>query len=330
MLRYISKRLLLVIPVAFCVLVLVFTISKLSPGDPVITILGLSYSPERYEEKSVELGLDKSFIRQLLDYVRNLVTRFDLGKSYQTNIPVAEELANRMPITIRLGLSSVAISIIIGIPLGIFSAIKQYSTLDISFTSAALIFAAIPGFVLALVLLMIFAGQLRWLPVIGGGARIRGWILPVTSNSMFGIAIMIRMTRTAMLEVVRQDYIRTARSKGLGEVTVICKHALINALIPVVTAVGGQIAFILAGSVIVETIFSMPGLGMYLVSGIQSRDYPVINGIVIVLAFFICLINLLVDIVYAFIDPRIKAQYTSLVKKRRIAQNAIEGGGDVA
>jgi peptide/nickel transport system permease protein len=222
-----------------------------------------------------------------------------------------------MPITLRLGLSSVIISVIIGIPLGIFSAIRQYSAMDISLTAIALVFAAVPGFVLALVLLMIFAGQLHWLPIIGGGAGIKGWILPVASSSMFGIAILIRMTRTTMLEVVRQDYIRTARAKGLDEASIIIKHALKNSLIPVVTAVGGQVAYIIAGSVIVETIFSMPGVGMYLISGIQSRDYPVINGIVIILALFICLINLLVDIIYAFIDPRIKAQYTSRSKPRK-------------
>ena len=325
MIRYIGKRLLWVIPVAFCVLILVFTISKLAPGDPVTTILGLSYTPERYAEKAAELGVDKPFFTQLWDYIRNLITRLDLGKSYQTHIPVSEELANRMPITLKLGISSVIIAVIIGIPLGIFSAIRQYSVLDISLTSTALLFAAIPGFVLALVLLMVFAGQLKLLPISGGGPGIKGWILPVASNSMFGIAIIIRMTRTTMLEVIRQDYIRTARSKGLSEVDMILKHALKNSLIPVVTAVGGQIAFIIAGSVIVETIFSMPGVGMYLISGIQSRDYPVINGIVIVLALFICLINLLVDIVYAFIDPRIKAQYTSVSKKRKIVQATIEG-----
>jgi len=307
----------MVIPVAFCVLVLVFTISKLAPGDPVITILGISYTPERYAEKAAELGLDKSYPAQLWDYVKSLVTRLDLGKSYKTHIPVSEELANRMPITLRLGLSSVIISVIIGIPLGIFSAIRQYSVMDISLTAVALVFAAVPGFVLALVLLMIFAGQLHWLPIIGGGAGIKGWILPVASSSMFGIAILIRMTRTTMLEVVRQDYIRTARAKGLDEASIIIKHALKNSLIPVVTAVGGQVAYIIAGSVIVETIFSMPGVGMYLISGIQSRDYPVINGIVIILALFICLINLLVDIIYAFIDPRIKAQYTSRSKPRK-------------
>ena len=325
LIRYIGKRLLWIIPVAFCVLVLVFTISKLAPGDPVTTILGLSYSPERYAEKAAELGLDKSFLEQLWDYVKNLVMHLDLGKSYKTHIPVVEELANRMPITLKLGLSSVVIAVIVGIPLGIFSAIRQYSALDISLTSTALIFAAIPGFVLALVLLMVFAGQLRWLPIKGGGDSLKGWILPVLSNSMFGIAIIIRMTRTTMLEVIRQDYIRTARSKGLSEIDIIRRHALKNSLIPVVTAVGGQIAFIIAGSIIVETIFSMPGVGMYLISGIQSRDYPVINGIVIILALFICLINLLVDIVYAFIDPRIKAQYTSIGKKRKSEHAAGEG-----
>ena len=322
---YIVKRLLQFIPVVLLVLILVFTISKLAPGDPVTTILGFANTPEKHAQMTADLGLDRPFLVQLWDYIRNIIFHFDFGRSYQTNIPVTMELASRFPITLRLGMSSVLIVIIIGIPLGVLSAVRQYSVLDISLTSTALIFAAIPGFVLALILLMIFAAHLGWLPVTGGGPGIKGWILPIASSSMYGSAILTRMTRTTMLEVIRQDYIRTAKSKGLRDNAIIRKHALKNSLIPVITIVGGHMAFIIAGSIIVETIFAIPGVGMYLVSGIQNRDYPIINGVVILVSVSICAINLLVDISYAFIDPRIKSKYTSVRKKRKNTAFAVKG-----
>jgi peptide/nickel transport system permease protein len=316
MARYIIKRLLWMIPVLLGVLFIVFTISFLSPGDPVLMILGTDFTPEAYAAKTAELGLDKPFITQFINYLVNLTTKFDMGKSLLTNLSVSGEIANRLPVTLRLGILGVIGTLVLGIPFGLLSATKQYSILDYSTTTFALVLAAVPNFVVALLTILVFAVSLKWLPATGLGTW-KSWILPVFSNSIAGVAVLMRMTRTSMLEVIRQDYIRTARAKGIPEGLVIRKHALKNALIPIVTVVGFQMTIILAGSVIVETIFAIPGIGTYMMSGIVGRDYNVINGCVLMMSWFICCMNLLVDVAYAFIDPRIKAQYISAQKKRK-------------
>ncbi|MCD7846335.1 MAG: ABC transporter permease [Oscillospiraceae bacterium] len=322
MARYILKRLLWIIPVMLGVLLIVFTISYLAPGDPVRTALGSGYTEERYLEKQIELGLDKPFWVQLWNYIVGIVTRFDFGKSYVTNISVSSEIMHRLPITIGIGLLGVILTMIIGIPFGMVSALKQYSIYDYSVTVLSLLCAAIPNFVAALLLILLFCVNLNWLPVTGLDTW-KSWILPVISNSIAGVAVVTRMSRTSILEVVRQDYIRTARAKGIEERRVIRKHVLTNALIPIITVVGGQMCTIVAGSIIIETIFSIPGLGMYLYSGISNRDYPIINGCVLLIAFFVCVMNLLTDLAYAAVDPRIKAQYQTKKKKAvHLAENA--------
>jgi len=309
------------IPVILGVLLIVFTISYLTPGDPAATVLGRDFTQEQYEAQLAKMGLDKPFIVQFYNYVKNLVTKFDLGTSYLTGRTVADEVIYRFPTTLKLGLISVVVTVLLGIPLGILSATRQYSILDYTVTSMALIIAAIPNFVLSLFAIILFALKLSWLPVSGVDTW-QGWILPVASNSLGIVAILARLTRTSMLEVVRQDYIRTARAKGLKENIVTYRHALPNALIPIVTVIGSQMAFVMAGSVIVETIFNIPGMGMYMMSGINGRDYPVINGTVVILTLIICVMNLLVDIVYAYIDPRIKALYMSGRKKPKRVNSA--------
>jgi peptide/nickel transport system permease protein len=306
------------IPVMLGVLIVVFTITYFTPGDPVMAILGPGYTPEKYAEKTIELGLDKGYLGQLWDYIWNLVTKLDMGKSFLSNMPITTELAARIPVTLKLGVMGIALMVILGLPVGILSAIKQYSVLDTSLTTLALILAAIPGFVLALLSLVLFGVHLKWLPIAGLDSW-KSWILPVTTNALCGIAAISRMTRTTMLEVIRQDYIRTARSKGQSEGKVIRMHALKNCLIPLITVVGGLMATVLSSQIIVETIFSIPGMGMYMMSGITSRDYRVINGSVLVISFMVCVMNLLVDILYAFIDPRIRAQYVSPKKRARAA-----------
>jgi len=312
--RYIIKRLLWVIPVMLGVLLIVFTISYLAPGDPVRTALGSGFTEERYLAKKAEMGLDKSFVVQLWNYLKNVVLHFDFGKSYLSNLSVKDEIVHRLPVTLGIGLLGVILTVIIGIPFGMVSAIKQYSIYDYSVTVLSLLFAAIPNFVGALLLILLFSVNLKWLPITGLDSW-KAWILPVISNSIAGVAVVTRMSRTSILEVTRQDYIRTARAKGLEEGKVIRKHVLVNSLIPIITVIGGQMTMIVAGSVIVESLFSIPGLGMYLYTGISNRDYPIINGCVLLIAFFVCIMNLLTDIAYAFVDPRIKAQYRS--KKRK-------------
>ena len=304
------------IPVLLGVLVIVFTISYFTPGDPASAMVGSNPLPGAYEEMRAKLGIDRPFIVQLADYIWKLITQFDMGKAYLTGRSVATEILYRAPVTFQLGVYSVLVTLVLGIPLGILSATKQYSVADYSVTSLALIVAAIPNFVLALFAILIFSVNLGWLPITGL-ASWKSWILPVAANSLGFVAVIARMTRTSMLEVIRQDYIRTARSKGLKESAIIRQHALPNALIPIVTVIGFQLSHIMAGSVIVETIFSIPGMGMYMLGGISGRDYPVIIGTVLMLSLIICVMNLLVDVAYAFIDPRIKAHYTSARKKAK-------------
>ena len=325
LIKYIIKRLIVTIPVMLGVLIIVFTISYLTPGDPVTTILGSAWTPEKYAEKSKELGLDKGYLGQLGSYIWNLVTKFSMGKSYATNIPVMQELASRIPVTFKIAFLCVCMMVLIGIPLGILSATRQYSALDMSLTSLALILAAVPAFVLALLCLILFGVKLKWFPI-SGVSTWKSWVLPVATDALGGVAVVMRMTRTTMLEVVRQDYIRTARSKGLKENAIIRRHALKNCMIPVVTVVGSWLAVLMCGALIIETIFSIPGVGMYLMGGISARDYPIINGAVVFISFIMCAMNLIVDILYALIDPRIKTQYISNkrtpVTKKLIAESA--------
>jgi len=327
LLRYIIKRLLLLIPVLLGVLVIVFTITYFTPGDPVISKLGTEYTQEQYDKMAAQMGLDKGYLGQLGTYIWNLVSRFELGTSYSNNIPVAREITARMPLTFRIGMTGLCIAILLGIPLGILSAVKQYSITDVSLTAFALLLAAIPGFVLALLALLLFGLKLKLLPV-SGLESAKAWILPIASSSLGGIAVMMRMTRTTMLEVIRQDYIRTARAKGLREGVILFRHALTNCLIPLVTVIGSVTAMTLSGSVIVETIYNIPGMGIYMTSAISSRDYPVINGVVLMIAFLTCAVNLVVDLLYGFIDPRIKAQYSSpkLAKVKKELSSVGTGG----
>ena len=324
--KYILKRLLWMIPVVLGVLLIVFFISYITPGDPVKTILGSNYTQEAYDAKTKELGLDKPFFYQYGKYVLDMVTKGDLGTSYSYGHSVSEQIWSRMGITFEIGILGVLLTIILGVPFGVLSATKQYSVLDYSVTTLSTLFAAMPNFWLALVAILLFSLKLRWLPATGFGT-VQQLILPVLTNALTSVAVVARMTRSSMREVIRQDYIRTARAKGLREGTVIRRHALKNALIPVLTVVGMQMSMVMGGSVIVETIFSIPGLGAYMMAGINARDYPVINGCVVVLSLSICVMNLLVDIAYAYVDPRIRAQYERPKKKQKTAAAAATGGG---
>ena len=305
------------IPVMLGVLIIVFTISYLTPGDPVITILGSGYTPEKYAAKAAELNLDKGYLGQLGSYIWGIVSRFDFGKSFYSNLSISAEFGRRFPITAALGILGVLIMVVLGLPLGILSAVKQYSALDYTFTVIALILAAMPGFVLAILGLVLFGVKLRWLPITGLDTP-KSWILPLATNAMPCVAMLMRQTRTNMLEVIRQDYIRTARSKGLKEGEIIRKHALKNCLIPVLTVVGGNLAMQMGGAIIVETIYNVKGMGMYMMNAINSRDYPIVLAMVLLTSFIVCAMNLIVDIAYALVDPRIKAQYASPKRKAKL------------
>lgn len=311
--RYIYKRLLLMIPVVIMVAVLIFTIMYFTPGDPAIIILGPNASLEQLAAKRAELGIDQPYLVQLWNYLKNVFIRFDFGNSFINGRSVSSQIMERFPRTLMIAALSVLLSIVAGVPLGIVASVHQYTWKDNASMFAALIAASMPGFWIAQMMSLLFALKLGWLPATG----IDSWkcyILPVVANAIGGIAAMARQTRSSMLEVIREDYITTARAKGQIERKVIYHHALRNALIPIVTCAGGAFGFQLGGALVVETVFSIPGLGKYMMDAINQRDYPSIRGTVIFLAIAFSIVMLVVDIMYAFIDPRIKGQYQS--KKR--------------
>lgn len=311
--RYILKRLLLMIPVVVLVAVLIFTIMYFTPGDPAIIILGPNASFEQLAAKRAELGIDQPYIVQLFNYLKNVFIRFDFGNSFINGRSVSSQIMERFPRTLLIATFSVLFSVIAGVPLGIIAAVNQYSWKDNASMFAALIAASMPGFWIAQMMSLLFALKLGWLPATGIGSW-KCYILPVVANAIGGVATMARQTRSSMLEVVREDFITTARAKGQAEKKVVYHHALRNALIPIVTCAGGAFGFQLGGALVVETVFSIPGLGKYMMDAISMRDYPAIRGTVIFLAIAFSIVMLAVDILYAFIDPRIKGQYQS--KKR--------------
>ena len=329
MFKFIAKRVLLFIPVLLGVLLVVFTINHFTPADPVYSIMGYSITQEQYDAKYEQLGLDEPFFVQFFNYVKGVVTRFDLGTSYQNKRAVADQIGERLGVTIKLGFIGLAITVLLGIPFGIISATKQNSPLDYTVTVASLFFASMPNFWLALMLIIILSLNLGWLPATGIH-NWKGWIMPCITLGMTPLAAVTRMTRSSMLEVIRQDYIRTAYAKGLTEREVIWKHALKNAMIPVITTIGYMASMIFGGAVVIESIFSIPGLGMLMQTAITNADYPIVLGSVLVVSFFVCVINLLVDLLYGFLDPRIKAQYTAGSKKkhrgRAVGKEAVRNG----
>ena len=312
--RYIYKRLLLMIPVVIMVAVLIFTIMYFTPGDPAIIILGPNASLEQLAAKRAELGIDQPYLVQLWNYLKNVFIRFDFGNSFINGRSVSSQIMERFPRTLMIAALSVLLSIVVGVPFGIVASVHQYTWKDNASMFAALIAASMPGFWIAQMMSLLFALKLGWLPATGIDSW-RCYILPVVANAIGGIASMARQTRSSMLEVIREDYITTARAKGQIERKVIYHHALRNALIPIVTCAGGAFGFQLGGALVVETVFSIPGLGKYMMDAINQRDYPAIRGTVIFLAIAFSIVMLVVDIMYAFIDPRIKGQYQS--KKRR-------------
>lgn len=307
MYKYVIKRLLFTIPVLIGAVFLVFAIMYLTPGDPGTLILGITAKKEAIDALNHQLGYDRPFFVQFFDYLVNML-HGDFGISYRTQRPVFDEILSRFPTTFWLALLSMICSSIIGIAFGIISAVKQYSVLDNITTTMAMLLSAVPGFWLGLMLMMLFSLKLRILPSSGVDSWL-GFVLPVATLTLNGAASEMRLTRSTMLETIRADYIRTARSKGAPEKLVIWKHALKNALLPVITSMGMNFGAGLGGAVIIETVFGMPGLGMLIVNSIRQKDTPTVMAATLFLAFLFCIVMLIVDILYAYIDPRIKAKY---------------------
>ena len=308
MLRYIVRRVLFLIPVLLGVAFCVFTLLYLTPGDPARMVLGDLATEDAVQEFRNREGLNDPFLVQFGNYVWKAVTKGDIGRSYITKRSVAQEVLAVFPATLKLSALAMLIAILVGLPCGILSAIKQYSLFDTVTMIFAMIGLSMPVFWLGLLLILLFSVHLRWLPSSGFGT-FKATILPAVSLSAQAISKVTRMTRSSMLEVIRADYIRTARAKGQKEFVVIWVHALHNALIPVVTLCGLQFGHLLAGAILTESIFAIPGVGRLMVSSIMQRDYPMVQGGVLFIAIVFSIVNLLVDLVYAYIDPRIKAQY---------------------
>lgn len=328
---YITKRVLMLLPVLLGVSILAFSLIRLAPGDPALTISGLHASPQVISAIREKYGLDKPLTTQYWVWLKQ-VLRGDLGRSIVSNEYVTKEILERFPNTIELTMLAMIFAVVIGSIAGITSASRQYSVFDYSFMGVALFGLSMPVFWLGIMLMMIFGVYLRWLPISGrismmiSFQRITGFylldslitgnftafisslrhlILPSVALSTIPMATIARVTRSSMLEVLRQDFIRTERAKGLSERMVIYKHAVRNAMIPVITVIGLNFGLLLAGAILTETVFSWPGIGRYVVDAVNMRDYPVVQGCVLFFALMFVIVNLITDIVYVYIDPRI-------------------------
>lgn len=309
MTKYILKRLLFLIPVILGVTFLIFAIMTFTPGDPAAIILGAEAKPDDIAALRSRLGLDQPFVIRFFDYIKGIVTRLDFGTSYINGRDVKFEIMQRFGYTLRIAALSMCFSLGFGVPLGVVAAMNRNTWKDNASTTVALFGMSMPTFWFGLMLSIIFALKLRWLPPSGVGG-FTSYIMPCLAVSMSGIAGMARQTRSSMLEVIRADYITTARAKGQTERAITYRHILRNALIPVVTQAGQIFGLLMCGTLVSETVFSIPGLGTYMVTAIKSRDYPAIQGSVIIVAIAFSLVMLLVDILYAVVDPRIRAQFS--------------------
>lgn len=315
MLHYISKRLLAMIPVLFGLTVIVFTIMAMIPGDPALVILGSYATPENVAKLNRDLGLDQPLLQQYLSWLGNLL-QGDLGRSYSLNRPVLDEVLERYGATLILAGVSLLICSVLGLLAGIVSAVRQFGWADRVITLLVLVGISVPSFWLGLLLILVFAVNLQWLPasgmfaIYGGGDLpdlLKHLILPAFTLAVVATGVIARLTRASMLEVLRQDYIRTARAKGLGERAVIYRHAFKAALVSVIPVIGIQAGFVLGGAVYIETVFQWPGIGQMLVKAISQRDILLVQGGVLVVAASYVVFNLLADVVQHLLDPRLKS-----------------------
>lgn len=324
MLKFILKRLLLLIPVLLGISLVVLLLLEITPGDPAKMMLGSQATPERVEALRESLGLNDPLPKRYVNFLRNVI-HGDFGTSYLTKRPVFNDMVLRIPYTLFLVTISLSLSVLMGIPIGVYAATHHNSLKDNGAMFIALFFVSMPVFWFALILVRIFGVQLRWFPL-SGIETWKSWILPIVSMALNFVATIARQTRSNMLEVVRQDYIVTAKAKGLSEHRVTYRHALKNALIPVIMVIGNMFGLLIGGALITEAIFGIPGLGQYTLAGLQGRDYPVIQGSVFILSVMFSLIILLVDIVFAIVDPRIRSQYGYKSKKNHKEGKQIEEG----
>ena len=308
MLRYIIKRIFSVIPVGLGVTFLLFAILYFTPGDPARMVLGEQATEESLQEFRRENHLDKSLPERYARFIYGIVVEQDMGRSFITRRPVTDEVRTTFPITMKLAFGSIIIATSLGLLFGIICAVKQYSIFDNITMVVAMLGISIPVFYLGILLILFFSVQLAWLPS-SGFDTLSHRILPWITMASVSMSIITRMTRSSMLEVIRSDYVRTARAKGQKEIVIIVKHALRNALIPIITIVGIQFGHMLGGAILTESVFSIPGMGRLAVDAIKARDYPLVQGTIFFIAMAYVVINITVDLFYAWIDPRIRARY---------------------
>ena len=307
MIGFTVKRILLLIPVLFGVAFLVFSILALMPYDAASVQLGMASTPEGIAAWNEAHGLNAPFLQRFFTYLWNLV-HGDFGVSWTTNTSIATEFAQRIPTTLTVAAGTMTIIIVIGIPIGVISAVKQYSIFDTVTRVSAMLITAIPIFWLGLLLILVFALKLNWLPATGGGS-LKHFIMPCITLSACMAAQLIRMTRSTMLEVIRADFVLTAKAKGAKQSRVVLVHVLRNALLPTITVIGILLGQAVGGAIVTETIFALPGVGTYLLQGINKYDMPVVMLSIIFIAAVICVINIVVDILYMVIDPQLRGQF---------------------
>ena len=306
--RFIIKRLLMMIPIVLGVSILIFVILDLIPGDPGSNLLGAGALQEDIDLLNEQLGYNRPLLQRYGLYMYNAVFKADLGRSYSTKKPVFNEVVGRLPVSLRVAFNAILFSLVFGVPLGILSAVKQNTVFDRVPTALALLLSSQPAFLIALVMMLVFSMRLGWLPATGI-ASWKSYIMPMIALGLPNGGRQLRFTRSSMLETIRQDYVRTARAKGAPPRVVIWKHAMKNALLPVITLAGTSFGILIGSAVATETIFGLPGLGTFVVMGIRQKDIPVVTGGIMILAVIFSFVILLVDISYAFVDPRIRAKY---------------------
>ncbi len=322
MIKYIIKRIIMVPILLILISMLVFFLLNLSEADPVLMMLPAEYTQEDYDAMAERYGLDKPKPVQYINWVVGIF-KGDFGTSYKTKTPVADEVLYRVPVSLKLALITTGCMLLIGIPMGVMCAVKQYSVYDNIVNVLAKFMGSIPGFWLGLMLIMVFAVKLKWVPVFGMKGW-TSWILPVFTFLLPYLANYLRQVRSAMLDCIRQDYVRTSRSKGQKEGKVIFRDALKNALLPIITLTGGTFASMIGGAVMVEQVFAFPGIGMKVLEGINNRDMPVVLTCTMILALFTIGAQLVIDVLYAVVDPRIRSSFEG---KKKAKKPQIEAGG---
>lgn len=318
--KYIAKRILWLIPVIMGVTFLIFTIMFFIPGDPVAIMLGSSATPAEIEQAREMLGLNGSYLHRFWNYASGVFLRFDLGTSFQYGTSVTADMLTRFPRTFTLAVASMLISICVGVPFGVIAATHQNTVSDRASMIIAMFGVSMPSFWLAILLVLLFSMKLGLLPSYGIGG-LKFYILPAIANSFGGIAGFARQTRSSVLECIRADYVTTARAKGVSEKKVLMGHILPNSMIPIITYAGTQFSGLLGGAIVIENVFTIPGIGTYMVQAINYRDYGAVQGSVIFSAITFSVVMLIVDVIYAYVDPRIKAQYENKQRSTKNGKN---------